>query len=275
MVKITFSNLDEYVYQFYSDLETGNISSLDEYVYDTTFVMMMCNNSENSAKSFRAIQNSLISIENKRSILSFFYDHITVDKKERVLPRVDMKREEFVDHYTKVLINIPIVKKVDDQDKEYIKFTIFRDMVSSNEPNRRFLRYYVDCSDDNIEEYYEKVTQLIIDNKESYQGELIEFIEILMTPGVNISKFFEGDGYAYMKRILSIWSFQEITEMIKCIKEDFEFEINSREYCKTYVTIMMALECILEPDLISLSEKLKERELYVDSIINSKMYYDD
>lgn len=57
MVKITFSNLDDYVYQFYSDLETGNISSLDEYVYNTTFAMTMCNNSENSAKSFRAIQN--------------------------------------------------------------------------------------------------------------------------------------------------------------------------------------------------------------------------
>lgn len=206
----------------------------------------------------------MISIENKSSILSFFYDHITVDKKERVLPRADMKKEEFVEQYTSAIVENSNEDKTEN-------FALLRELIFIDQ---QIPPYYLDNRPEEIdEERYERITQMILDNKESYNGYLVNFVDFLMSPiTISITSFFEGKRYHYIERILSIWQVDEINEVISYIKEELLTEINNEYFCQSYITIMYALESIL--DGVPLSEKLKEINSHVNKIMLSQTHYD-
>lgn len=212
MMLITLENID----MFYSDLKNGNEKSLYSYADDELFAKTMANDPENSPKIFSIVMKSNIDYFCKEFILEAFYEAIRPENKRHVLPSATMSIERFVEWYTEPTIEISPLQRISIlfQDANYIKNTIFWDMVNSDRPDITSIRY-VKCNDNcTNDDFYEKVTTLLIDRKDLYKDELSSFIEILQRC-VHVKYFFEGEGFKYMKRIISMWSPDMINSEIR------------------------------------------------------------
>lgn len=245
-MKITFSNLDDYIEKFYNDLSTSNDESLMTYTGNIMFAQTMSNNSENSKRTFRKVHESNIKPETKDYILRSFYNSIISDKKERVLQSKDMTIEEFVEYYSKPIVKEIEIKKVPktQEEAEYILDILFYKMISCNDSTGE---YIIEDETYGVLSIYE-VVKLIKSYKEFYKKSCSDFAQKFLAQNVNSDYFIFGDGFEFISVIFYMWSKDTIRETIK----GFEQGVGTFEDLNIFFNVIFMLSGILDDyDFIS------------------------
>lgn len=178
----SIKNINYYLQKYDDDCESNNLESLLTYLFDPFFMVTISNNSENSLYKFRFVTAVDMSDELKYDIFKSFYDSMHETKKVTILN--NMSFEQFYDEYRnikhkfrpkveeKIVSNSRYVlsnyDKTNRDDAKYILNSILSDMLTSETPNFRNVKYYVEECEDLIT-YYEITIKLLLRYHKYYE----------------------------------------------------------------------------------------------------------